>query len=56
MQQTRKELRGGIDLTITVEVRKGNLKKAMEYLRKKYKKSIVRLLKQKQYYEKGIRN
>ena len=40
-------------MTITVEVRKGNLEKAMRVLKKKVQKEgIVRLLKQKQYYEK----
>ena len=40
-------------MTITVEVRKGNFEKAMRVLKKKVQKEgIVRLLKQKQYYEK----
>tara|TARA_Y200000002_G_C22337817_1_gene519532 strand:- start:260 stop:469 length:210 start_codon:yes stop_codon:yes gene_type:complete len=38
-------------LTITVEVRKGNLEKAMRVLKKKVaKEGIIKTLKQKQYY------
>ena len=40
-------------MSITVEVRKGNLEKAMRVLKKKVQKEgIVRDLKLKQYYEK----
>ena len=40
-------------MTITVEVRNGNLEQAMRVLKRKVQKEgIVRLLKQKQYYEK----
>ena len=49
----RDRLKGGKQMSITVEVRKGNLEKAMRVLKKKVQKEgIVRLLKQKQYYEK----
>jgi len=42
-----------IDLTITVEVRKGNLEKAMRVLKKKVQKEgIIKDLRAKQYYEK----
>ena len=38
-------------MTITVEVRKGNLEKAMRVLKKKVaKEGIIKTLKQKQYY------
>ena len=38
-------------MTITVEVRKGNLEKAMRVLKKKEtKEGIIKTLKQKQYY------
>ena len=38
-------------MTITVEVRKGNLEKAMRVLKKKLEKEvIIKTLKQKQYY------
>ena len=41
-------------MSITVEVRKGNLEKAMRVLKKKVQKEgIVRLLKQKQYQSEG---
>ena len=40
-------------MSITVEVRKGNLEKAMRVLKKKVQKEgIIRDLKMKQYYEK----
>tara|TARA_Y100001947_G_C10196083_1_gene242878 strand:- start:210 stop:419 length:210 start_codon:yes stop_codon:yes gene_type:complete len=40
-------------LTITVEVRKGNLEKAMRVLKKKVaKEGIIKTLKEKQYFEK----
>ena len=40
-------------MTITVEVRKGNLEKAMRVLKKKVaKEGIIKTLKEKQYYEK----
>tara|TARA_A100001388_G_scaffold184478_1_gene138428 strand:+ start:845 stop:1054 length:210 start_codon:yes stop_codon:yes gene_type:complete len=40
-------------LTITVEVRKGNLEKAMRVLKKKVQKEgIIKDLRAKQYYEK----
>ncbi len=46
-------LKGGKQMSITVEVRKGNLEKAMRVLKKKVQKEgIVRDLKLKQYYEK----
>ena len=40
-------------MTITVEVRKGNLEKAMRVLKKKVaKEGIIKTLKEKQYFEK----
>tara|TARA_B100001057_G_scaffold148330_1_gene148303 strand:+ start:627 stop:836 length:210 start_codon:yes stop_codon:yes gene_type:complete len=40
-------------MTITVEVRKGNLEKAMRVMKKKLaKEGLLKTLKQKQYYEK----
>ena len=40
-------------MSITVEVRKGNLEQAMRVLKKKIqKKGTFKLLKEKQYYEK----
>ena len=40
-------------MTFTVEVRKGNLEKAMRVLKKKVaKEGIIKTLKEKQYFEK----
>ena len=40
-------------MSITVEVRKGNLEKAMRVLKKKVaKEGIIKTLKEKQYFEK----
>ena len=42
-----------INLSIVVEVRKGNLEKAMRVLKKKVaKEGIIKTLKEKQYFEK----
>ena len=50
MEILRKEV---INLSIKVEVRNGNLEKAMRVLKKKVlKEGIIQTLKAKQYYEK----